>query len=139
MPRFTRSALLACTLLLALTSCAPASTGTVFSGRFSPDSPIRLTNQTIIGGRYLVGFSMEVLFSPAKDAVTLTCRVVDTSGQIAGFNDLASTVIAGGWTRIEVEQEYDLPDLTLGIRCAPGSRQLLTAEFRDVQLQIEKR
>jgi hypothetical protein len=79
-----------------------------------------------------------VLFSPAKDAVTLTCHVVDTSGRIGGFTDLSRTIVAGGWTRITAEQSYDLPDLTLGIRCSPDTPELLTVEFRDVLLDVSQ-
>lgn len=141
MPRSTRSAVLACALLVALasgtlSSCAQGSDDTVFSGRFSPDSPIRLVNRTILGGAYTVGYSMDVLFSPARNAVTLTCTIIDTSGRIEGFNGMSRTIVAGEWTRVEAQNRYDLPDLTLGIRCSPDTRELLTAEFRNVTLTV---
>ena len=137
MPRFTRSVLVACAILVALTACA-SSGDSVYSGRFSPSSPIRLTNQTIQGGEYSVGYSMDVLFVPQRNAVTLTCTIIDTSGTIVGFDELSRTITEGGWTHLEARDSYDLPDLTLGIRCSPGSRQLLTASFRDVKLTLEK-
>jgi hypothetical protein len=122
MPRSTLSTALLSGLLVALavalTGCVAGPTQTVFTGRFSAVDPIRLTNKTITGGRYLVGYSMQVLFS-TTEPVTLACSVIDTNGIITGLNGMSRTVPSGKWTNIEVENTYELPDLTLGIRCVP--------------------
>ena len=138
MPRSTRSAVLACALLVALTGCGAGPVDTVFSGRFSADSPIRLLNHTLTTGRYQVAYSLQVLFTPERNAVTLTCTVVDTSGSISLLEGMSQTIIEGGWTRVAASGEFELPDLTLGIRCAPGSPELMTVVIRDVTLTAKK-
>jgi hypothetical protein len=142
MPRSTRSVFIACALgaalNLAVVGCVGGPTQTVFTGRFSADEPIRLTNQTITGGRYLVSYSMEVLLSPTTEPVTLICSVVDTSGSISGLNGMARPVAAGQWISLDVENVYELPDLTLGIRCVPESSALLTVVVRDVRLSAKQ-
>jgi len=134
MPRFTPSAIFACAAVLALTGCVGGPPQTVYTGRFSADSPIRLTNRTLTGGAYTVGYSMEVLLSAAGEPVTLACSVIDTSGVITGLNGMSRPVVSGQWVRIDVQNTYELPDITLGIRCVPSSTAPLTAVFRDVTL-----
>jgi hypothetical protein len=138
MPRSTRRALVAGALLLALTGCAAGPVQTVFTGRFAPDAPIRLNNQTITGGTYLVHYSMQVLFKPVQDGVTLTCTVLDTNGTISVLDGMSRTITSGGWTSIDVQNSFELPDITLGIRCAPGSSEIMTVAFRDVRLNAER-
>lgn len=142
MPRFTPSTALACALVAVLvaglTGCVPGPAQTVFSGNFSPDEPIRLTNKTITGGKYLVGYSLDVLVSSNDQPVNFICSMVDTSGQFSVLEGMARSVTAGKWISLDVENVFELSDLTLGIRCAPVPGAALTVVFRDVKLSAKK-
>jgi hypothetical protein len=137
MPRFTRSSatlLLAATL--ALTGCAPAAS-TVYSGRYSPDIPIVLLNRTIEDGRWQLGYSMTVFLVPRSGVTSIRCGVVDTSGRLSQLPGMIRVVEPGRWTTIAAEDAFDLPSLTLGVRCFPERSALVQVVVRDLSLSTE--
>ncbi|MEP6481461.1 MAG: hypothetical protein ABJA94_05570 [Rhodoglobus sp.] len=138
MPRFTprRGVVFCATALLvalSLAACAPTNHDLVYSGSFSLDDPIRLDNHTITSGRYLVSYSMDVLVA-SNEPVPFACTVVDPSGTIEFFGGLGRPVAIGRWVHLEAEGSFDLPDLTLGLRCSPPTETAMTVVFRNVVL-----
>jgi len=124
----------------------PASTDTVAAGTFTSDSDIRLTNLTINGGHLRVGYSLDVFFTPAliaaglptrEDAAGLRCGLVDTSGRLDFFEASRTNAPPGVWTHLTFDANYDLPDLTLGIRCTPDESGGLTAVFRRAEVHAD--
>lgn len=142
-PRFTPSRLptaavaVVAALVLALTGCG-ASTDRFLSGWFGPERPVALVNRTIGDGEYRVAYALQVLVVPQGEPVVVTCTVVDTSGRIGFFDGLERTVESGRWVTIEAEGDFDLPDLTLGLRCAPDRSGLLDVIVRRVSLEVER-
>lgn len=127
------------TLVVALMSgCAPTGEQ-VFSGDYSPTEPVSILNRTIGDGRYLIGYSLWVFAAPQAAPVDVTCTIVDTSGRIAFFVDLEQTVPSGTWTKIAAQGEFDLPELTLGLRCRPTAPTSMSLIVRDVRLDVEPR
>jgi hypothetical protein len=104
------------------------------AGYFSSDDAITVQNLTIADGRYRVGYSMEVLYSPLGAGRVLRCTLEDTSGRIEFLGESVRDVPAGAWTPIAFNAVLDLPELTLGVRCSPSDDGLLSAVFRSVSL-----
>ena len=116
---------------------APApSIERTFSGRFSATAPIAVSNLTVADGEYRVHYGMRILVQPqAGRAIGLRCGVVDTSGRIEFFDALAREVPAGRWVTIDAEGVFELPELTLGIRCVPDRPAPLVVVVRDARLE----
>ncbi len=118
-----------------LTGCT-SSDERVVQGRYGPDSPIAVINRTIGDGRYTVGYSLWIYIAPREGPVSVTCTVVDASGRIAFFADLERTAAPGRWTKLAAQGTFDLPELTLGISCAPAQDSTLEVVLRDVRLDV---
>lgn len=127
----------ACILVAsALVGCTQTDDDIV-GGRFSPDDPVSLTNLTVTDGRYLVAYSLDVFISSQTGRVELACSVIDTSGRLAELPGLVRTIETGSWQRVEAQDTFELPDLTLGVRCYPDRDATLTVVVRDVQLTAQ--
>jgi hypothetical protein len=105
----------------------------VFSGIYTSDTDIRVTNLTISGGHVRVGYALDVLYRPSEPG-TLRCGLVDTSGSLDFFEASRTMAQSGGWTHLEYAADYDLPELTLGIRCSPSQSGPASMAFRDIRL-----
>jgi len=117
---------------------APAqSDERTFSGRYSPNSPISLVNLSVADGLYRIAYSAQMYVDPPRDGLrlTLTCGIVDTSGRIEFFDELDRQVDAGGWVTVEASGNYELPELTLGLRCNPERATGLVALVRDARIE----
>lgn len=123
---------LACAALL-LVGCA-ASRDTVVSGKFGPDNPVSLQNLTVQDGRYVVAYSLEVLFTSSAGDAILTCGVVDLTGRIAELPGLSRDVTSAKWQSVSAQADLELPDLTMGVRCYPDREVTLQVVVRDVIL-----
>jgi hypothetical protein len=63
--------------------------------------------------------------------------MVDTSGRLDFFEASRTNATSGVWTKLQFEARYDLPDLTLGIRCSPDRSGAMTVVFRNAELHSE--
>jgi hypothetical protein len=106
----------------------------VVAGYYEPDDHITVQNLTIADGRYRVGYSMEVLFTPLGASEVLRCELLDTSGRIEFFDAGIREVEAGEWTPIAFSTVLELPEVTLGLRCSPDAEGLVSVVFRSVSL-----
>lgn len=128
-------ATVAATAAIVLWAPRPGVTsGITVSGYYTPDQPLVVSNLTIGDGVYRVGYSANVLFLPDNPLAELRCWIVDTAGRIEFFDDGVREVPPRLWTRISARSVYDLPALTLGLRCRPTENGGLTAMFREVTL-----
>ena len=109
----------------------------VFAGTYTSDTDLRVGNLTIAGGHVRVGYSFDVLFEPEAPG-TLRCGLVDTSGRLDFFGGSQLTAESGVWTHLEFEAPYELPELTLGIRCSPSDDGVASAAFRGIRIFEEK-
>ncbi|CAN5323723.1 hypothetical protein BH11ACT5_BH11ACT5_13450 [soil metagenome] len=132
-------ALLGLGLLARLWFAPETPTGKVFAGTYTSDTDLRVTNLTIGGGHVTVRYAFDVLFEPkGPDAATgvLRCGLVDTSGRLDFFESSRNNAPADSWTHIEYEANFDLPELTLGIRCSPSIDGAMSIAFRNVILTV---
>jgi hypothetical protein len=126
--------------LTGLWFAGPAPAQKIFAGTYSSDTDLRVTNLTIVGGHVRVGYALDVLYEPAVKEVsseTLRCGLVDTSRQLDFFAGSSTSASAGSWTHLEFASNYDLPDITLGVRCSPSVDGVASVTFRDVTLTAE--
>ena len=129
-------------LVLCLTACAPISDATVadttFAGRFTPERPVALTNLTLAEGRYRVSYSLTIYAADRGVPRTrLACSVVDVSGRLSDLPGLVTGVPTNKWVTVAATDVFELPDLTMGIRCYPDQDADLTVVVRDVVLAAE--
>lgn len=113
------------------------ATSKVFAGTYTSDTDLRVTNLTIGGGHVRVRYAFDVLFEPrSPDAGTgvLRCGLVDTSGRLDFFESSRRNALSGAWTHVVYESNYDLPELTLGIRCSPSIDGVMSIAFRNIIL-----
>ncbi|WP_309616881.1 hypothetical protein [Salinibacterium sp.] len=121
-------------LLVQLWFDGPVPREQTFAGFYTSDSDIRVTNLTINGGHIEVGYSVDVLVIPGGSATGIRCGMVDTSGRLDFFEASRTSAEAGNWTTLRFSANYDLPELTLGMRCSPNRSGQLTVIFRDAEL-----
>jgi hypothetical protein len=131
-----RAALL---LVVCLTACAPTPDTTpadaTIAGRFTPEHPVALTNLTLADGRYQVSYSLSIYAADRGVPRTrLTCSVVDVSGRLSDLPGLVTGVPTNQWVTVSATDVFELPDLTMGIRCYPDREANLTVVVRDVVL-----
>ncbi len=109
----------------------------VFSGLYVSDTDIQVTNLTIDGGRVDAGYSVDVLLMPREHDAGIRCRLVDTTGRLEFFDASSMVVKPGRWASLTFEAAYELPELTLGLRCASQTSGPLTVLFRNAQIYAE--
>lgn len=110
----------------------------VFAGHFAPDQPVSLMNKTIVDGRYLVRYSMSVYVVAASADKSLNCSIVDTSRRIANLPGMSRSIPVGAWTFVEAQDVFELPDATLGIRCAPEQPTVLEVLIRNARIEATR-
>lgn len=118
---------------VAVTGCAP-STDTLISGRFGPSNPVVLDNLTIADGSYIVSYSLSAFVSAKGAPASVSCGVVDTSGRIAFFAGMTRVADSSGWVELAAAGRFDLPELTLGLRCFAEREAAIDMVVRDVSL-----
>ncbi len=119
---------------VALTGCAP-STDTLISGRFGPSNPVVLDNLTIADGNYVVSYSLSAFVSAKGVPASVSCGVVDTSGRIAFFAGMTRVAQSGRWVELAAAGRFDLPELTLGLRCFAERDAAIDVVVRNVSLE----
>lgn len=133
--RAAGTALLPVALLLA--ACTTTN-DTIVSGRFTVDEPVSLSNLTVADGLYEVSYSLEVFVSSQSGPVELTCTIADTTGRLTQLPGLERTVSVGSWQLVGATDAFELPDLTMGIRCFPDRDASLQVIVRDAQLDARR-
>ncbi len=116
---------------------SPEPTGdTVFAGTYTSDTDLRVANRSIIGGHMQLGYSLDVLFNSGPEPANLRCGLVDTSGTLDFFESSRTFAPSGEWSHLEFESTYELPKLTLGLRCSPSIDGTMSMVFRNVTLDV---
>jgi len=104
-------------------------------GFYRPTQQIALSNLTVVEGTYLVEYGAEVQFFADEKTTVLYCGLVDASGRIGYLDDTVFPVPAdGAWTPIGDSATYDVPEITLGIRCSPTAPGAFGIGYRGVSL-----
>jgi len=118
-----------------LTACVPSDGITSFTGYHRGGESVRIENLTIADGRYRIGYAMDVQLLSRDPEAVVRCGIVDNNGTIEYLGQVKTEARAGdGWVRLAWEATYDLPEITLGIRCAPTTAGVFTLRVRDVAL-----
>jgi len=119
-------------------SRAPDDGSTLVVGHYRPSDKITLQNRTVADGLYQVTYGAQVRFFSSVPGAVLSCGLVDASGRIGYLDDATFPVAAGGaWTRIGDTATYDVPEVTLGIRCSPSTAGSVGIAYRDVTLTAD--
>ena len=120
----------------AWTAADPGSDGSaLLVGRYQQHQQIALTNLTVPDGSYAVAYGAEVQFFARGSGAVLQCGLVDASGRIGYLDDQVFPVPGTGvWTRIGDSAVYDVPEITLGIRCSPSEAGEFGIGYRRVTL-----
>ena len=110
-----------------------------FNGYYAAGESINLNYSTIPDGRYWLGYSMDVVAdSPAPDA-TLFCSFVDPNGRIDYLmSALVVTAANGKPQSLENRSAFELPSLTIALRCTPSVEGELSAQFTNIKVDIER-
>jgi hypothetical protein len=120
---------------LAAGGTPPADTA-LLVGRYQDGQQIALTNLTVPDGSYAVAYGAEVQFFARGSRAVLQCGLVDASGRIGYLDDAVFPVPGtGAWTRIGDTAVYDVPEITLGIRCSPSEAGSFAIGYRGVSLK----
>ncbi len=130
-----RGSLVLAIVAIVLSGCAPA-TDRLISGRFGPTNPVVLENLTIADGNYLVSYSLLAFVSTKGAPGSVSCSVVDTSGRIAFFAGMTRVAESGRWVELTAAGTFDLPELTLGLRCFAERDAAIDFVVRDVSLDV---
>ncbi len=136
--RCTRSLalLVAC---LTLAACAsPDPDAQVLAGRFGPERPLVLSNLSVPDGRYEVSAEVDLVVSGVQQPLNLTCRLIDTSGQLNQFGGAILSVAHSGVVAVTFTSTYELPDITLGLRCYPDTDVVLDVLVRSAKITTER-
>lgn len=124
-------------LILLLSACAPTG-DTTYAGRFSSVEPVALTNLTLSDGRYRISYSMRIYIADQSvPRVNVLCGVTDVSGRLSELPGLARLVPTNQWILVAATDAFELPDLTIGIRCSPDRPADLTVIVRQLMLTAE--
>lgn len=105
-----------------------------FSGYYTPETQLRVANLTTPAGRLTLGYRVDVLLAPGSTATVVVCRLVDTSGRLQQFVGSETRASVGSWQQLAFEASFDVPELTLAIRCSPDRAGVSTIVFRDAEL-----
>jgi hypothetical protein len=124
---------------LTLAACAaPDPDAQVLAGRFGPEQPLVLSNLSVPDGRYEVSAEVDLVVSGVLEPFDLTCRLIDTSGQLNNFGGAILEVAHSGVVAITFTSTYELPDITLGLRCYPDTDVVLDVLVRSAQITTER-
>jgi hypothetical protein len=110
-----------------------------YNGYYEAGDPLNLNYATIAEGRYALGYSMTVVAdSPAPDAL-LVCSFVDPNGRIDYLANNYMVFPADGTPQqIDLNQPFDLPSLTIALRCSPTLSGELSVQFSNIAVTIDR-
>jgi len=112
---------------------------TLISGFHSAGEKFDLGGRTVDRGRYVIGYSLEVKMISAMQYATMDCMIVDLSGALTSIDQPLQVASANGiWTRLSFTDTYELPEVTLSIRCTPNMTGDLSASFRNVSITAQE-
>jgi hypothetical protein len=119
----------------AATGCASPDGVASFTGYHRVGDSLRIENLTIPDGRYRVDYSVRVQLLSRDPAVSVRCGVVDSNATVGYLEQALTEAGAGdGWVTLSSSNTYELPEVTLGIRCAPTLEGAFSLRVSDVSL-----
>jgi hypothetical protein len=110
-----------------------------YSGFYQAGDPLNLSYATIPEGRYWLGYSMTVTADSPNPDAQLVCSFVDPNGQIEYLrDDLKVTDVNGTSQVVERRSTFELPSITIALRCVPTVSGHFSAQFSDIYVTIER-
>ena len=110
-----------------------------YNGYYEAGEPLNLSYATIPDGQYVLGYSMTMLANSAAPDALVNCSFVDPNGQIGYLStDFSVSPADGTVKRIERQAAFDLPSLTIALRCSPTVTGEFSAQFSDIAVTIER-
>ncbi|MDP3208354.1 MAG: hypothetical protein Q8M65_04320 [Rhodoglobus sp.] len=80
---------------------------------------------------------MSIFVDTQGAPVRVSCGITDVSGRLSNFPGLQQAVPSGRWTHVAATDVFELPDLTIGVRCYPSRDAWLIVIVRDLSLAAE--
>jgi hypothetical protein len=110
-----------------------------YNGYYEAGDSLNLNYATIPDGRYALGYSMTVVAdSPTPDAL-LVCSFVDPNGRIGYLADNYTVFPADGTPQqLDLNQPYELPSITIALRCSPTTSGELSVQFTNIAVTIDR-
>ena len=111
------------------------------AGYYSVDESITLAYRTVTYGEYDLGYSMEVRLTTSDASTVLECGWVDPNFVIGYLDSSPREVVAalGTATPLAFTGFFQLPNVTIALRCSPSQTGELSAQFSNVELAITPR
>lgn len=121
-------------LAAGLSACAPD--GSSFAaGYYEVDESIVIRNLTIDEGSYIVGYALEMRVDSPVPGAGLSCQLDEVSGRLAAFQETPTPVTADAtWSRLEYFGRFDVPNVTVSLRCTPLQPGQYAISVRDLDL-----
>ncbi len=135
--RCTPSLALVCVCLTLAACASPDPDAQLIAGAFGPDQPLILSNLSVPDGRYEVSAEVDLVVSGVVQPFDLTCRLIDTSGQLNYVGGAILSVAHSGVVKVTFTSTYELPDITLGLRCYPSTDVVLDVLVRSARITTE--
>ena len=124
----------AAVLAATVAGCAPTES-TFAAGYYGIDESVVIRNLTIDDGSYIVGYALEMRVVSPVEGGGLTCQLDEVSGRLAAFQETPSTIEAdAAWSKLEYFGRFDVPNITVGIRCTPTIAGQYAITVRNVDL-----
>jgi len=106
-----------------------------FAGYYTPTDTLDLGYRSLAAGRYNLAFSMTVRSTAESPGVALNCNFADPNGVVGYLAGSVRTVLADGEAiSIVFDGDFEIPEVTVALRCSPTSAGHLEAQFTDVTL-----
>jgi hypothetical protein len=121
-----------------LGACAP-SESTFAAGYYGIDESVVIRNLTIDDGSYIVGYALEMRVVSPVAGGGLSCQLDEVSGRLTSFQETPSTIDAdAAWSKLEYFGRFDVPNITVGIRCTPTIAGQYAITVRNVDLYARR-
>ena len=125
---------------IAPAAAGPAPADRYFASYLAPTDLLDVADTTVDGGTYKVSYAIDVHFTERTSSATLVCGLKDPNHIILRFSpdSVRSINASAGVQHIEFSSVYELPPISLGIRCHTTVGGLVKAQFSNITLNTEQ-
>jgi hypothetical protein len=133
-------AIVAFAAALSPVTAGPAPADRYYQSYLTPTDLLDVADTTVDGGTYKVTYAMDVHFAERTSAATLICGLKDPNHVILRFSPDSVRRIrpSARPQHVEFSGIYELPPISLGIRCHTTVAGLVSAQFSNITLTTEQ-
>jgi hypothetical protein len=122
-------------------SFTPASAGPVpadryYSAYLVPTDQLDVADTTVDGGTYKISYAVDVHFSESTSSAMLVCRLQDPNRSLIRLSpdSVRRIPTSANVQHIEFSSVYELPPVSLGIRCHTTVSGVVKVHFSNITL-----